>query len=130
MNILLVYPKFPPTFWSWRYLLWFVGKKAAFPPVGLLTVAALLPRQWGKKLVDLNVCKLKDNDIRWADYVLVSAMMPQSASAKEVIRRCDEFGVRVVLGGPILPEMGYVRYQDTKWLFPARESAGAISTRT
>ena len=102
MNILLVYPEFLATFWSWKYLLKFINKKAAFPPLGLLTIAAMLPESWEKKLVDLNVGKLSDNDIRWADCVFVSAMTTQGNSAREVIARCEKLGVRVVLGGPIL----------------------------
>lgn len=109
MNILMVYPEFLVTFWSWKHLLKFVSKKAAFPPLGLLTVAAMLPKSWEKKLVDLNVCKLDDNDIKWADYVFVSAMITQSASAEEVIGRCKELGTPVVLGGPIL-EGGYEKF--------------------
>ncbi len=67
MNVILVYPKFPETFWSFKYALSFIGKKAAFPPLGLLTVASLLPADWSKRLVDLNVESLKDKDLAWAD---------------------------------------------------------------
>jgi radical SAM superfamily enzyme YgiQ (UPF0313 family) len=109
MNILLVYPEFLVTFWSWKHLLRFVSKKTAFPPLGLLTVAGMLPRSCEKKLVDLNVQKLTDEDIKWADYVFVSAMITQNSSAKEVILRCKNFGVPVVLGGPIL-EAGCERF--------------------
>ena len=102
MNALLVCPEFPATFWSGKYLLTFVGKKAAFPPLGLLTVAALMPNSWYKKLVDINIKKLSDRDIKWADYVFVGAMSTQKKSALEIISRCKKFGVPVVLGGPIL----------------------------
>ena len=111
MNILLVYPKFSPTFWSQKYILKFVGRKAAFPPLGLLTVAALLPDSWSKKLVDLSVRKLADADIRWADYVFISAMLSQNDSTEEVIGRCKMLGVPVVLGGPIL-EKGCENFPD------------------
>ena len=74
MNILLIYPQFPDTFWSFTYALPFIGKKAAFPPLGLLTVAALLPQQWSKRLVDLNVERLPDEDILWADMVFIGGM--------------------------------------------------------
>ena len=67
MKILLVYPEYPDTFWSFKHALKFVSKKAAFPPLGLLTVAAMLPEDWDKKLVDMNVTRLTDADIRWAD---------------------------------------------------------------
>jgi hypothetical protein len=58
MNVLLLYPEFPDTFWSFKHALKFIRKKASLPPLGLLTVAALLPRTWEKRLVDLNVRKL------------------------------------------------------------------------
>ena len=77
MNILLVYPEYPDTFWSFSYALKFTSKKAAYPPLGLLTVAAMLPPEWDKRLVDMNVCKLKDKDLLWADYVFLSAMSIQ-----------------------------------------------------
>ena len=75
MNILLIYPEFPDTFWSFRYALKFIRKKSISPPLGLLTVAATLPADWQLKLVDLNVSRLADDDLRWADYVMISAMI-------------------------------------------------------
>ena len=63
MNILMLYPKYPDTFWSFKHALKFISKKAAFPPLGLLTVASLLPEQWNKRLIDVNADKLKDEDI-------------------------------------------------------------------
>ncbi|MFC1940766.1 B12-binding domain-containing radical SAM protein [Chloroflexota bacterium] len=101
MKILLVYPRYPDTFWSFKHALKFVSKKAAFPPLGLLTVAAMLPEDWGKKLVDMNVSALTDEDIKWADYVFISAMVVQKDSVREVITRCNEKGTRVVAGGPL-----------------------------
>ena len=88
MNILLVYPKFPETFWSFTHAVAFIGKKAAFPPLGLLTVAALLPGEWSKRLVDMNVDRLKDDDILWADLVFIGAMAVQRTSTIQVIDRC------------------------------------------
>jgi radical SAM superfamily enzyme YgiQ (UPF0313 family) len=111
MNALLVYPEFLTTFWSWKHLLKFVAKKSAFPPLGLLTVAAMLPQKWNKKLVDLNVTELTDADIQWADYVFVGAMKTQSASAKEVIYRCATLGKPIILGGPIL-QTGYEEFEQ------------------
>ncbi len=73
MNILLIYPKFPDTFWSFAYALRFIGKKAALPPLGLLTVAALLPDEWSRRLVDVNVDCLTDKDLAWADWPLSEA---------------------------------------------------------
>jgi radical SAM superfamily enzyme YgiQ (UPF0313 family) len=101
MRILLVYPEFPDTFWSFKYALRFTTKKSVFPPLGLLTVAAMLPEDWEKRLVDMNVRPLRDSDIKWADCVFLSAMSVQSGSAEAVIARCRRAGVRVVAGGPL-----------------------------
>ncbi|MEW6034548.1 MAG: DUF4070 domain-containing protein [Chloroflexota bacterium] len=101
MNILLVYPRYPETFWSFKHALKFVWKKAAFPPLGLLTVASLLPPLWNKRLVDMNTDELKDEDIKWADYVFLSAMDIQRQSACEVIKRCILLRARIVAGGPL-----------------------------
>lgn len=101
MKILLVYPQYPDTFWSFKHALRFVSRKAAFPPLGILTVAAMLPTDWPKKLVDLNVEILADNDIKWADYVFISAMTVQKSSAIEVIKRVKNLGVKIVAGGPL-----------------------------
>ena len=101
MNILLVYPQYPVTFWSFKYALKFIAKKASLPPLGLITVAAMLPREWKQRLVDLNTVKLTDADLRWADYVLVSAMSIQKQSADAVIERCKRAGVKVIAGGPL-----------------------------
>jgi radical SAM superfamily enzyme YgiQ (UPF0313 family) len=101
MKILMVYPRYPETFWSFKHALKFVSKKSSYPPLGLLTVAAMLPEAWEKKLVDLNVRRLADEDIRWADYVFISAMVIQKESVREVIERCKELGARTVAGGPL-----------------------------
>ncbi|MEJ2426635.1 MAG: cobalamin-dependent protein, partial [Candidatus Thiodiazotropha sp.] len=101
MRILFVYPEFPDTFWSFKHALKFVRKKSAAPPLGLLTVAAMLPPEWEKRLVDLNVTGLTQADLAWADYVFVSAMIVQRDSARALIARCKEAGVKVVAGGPL-----------------------------
>ena len=101
MKALLVYPTFPPTFWSFAYALPFVRKRAALPPLGLLTVAAMLPAAWPKRLVDLNVEPLKEEDLAWADLVFIGAMAVQRRSAEEVIARGHRAGKRVVCGGPL-----------------------------
>ncbi|MBI2836492.1 MAG: DUF4070 domain-containing protein [Chloroflexi bacterium] len=101
MRILLVYPRYPDTFWSFRYALKFISKRASFPPLGLLTVAAMLPRHWETKLIDMNVTDLDDAEITQADFVFVSAMVVQSDSAREVISRCNRLGVKVAAGGPL-----------------------------
>lgn len=108
MNILLVYPDTPSTFWSFKDALNFVSKKSAEPPLGLITVAALLPKEWSKKLVDLNFEKLSDKDILWADYVFLGGMNIQINSFREVIRRCNKLGTKVVAGGPLAT----TQYQD------------------
>jgi radical SAM superfamily enzyme YgiQ (UPF0313 family) len=101
MNILLVAPRIPDTFWSFKHALRFVSKKAGEPPLGLLTVAAMLPADWQKTVVDLNVCTLEDSEIARADYVFLSAMSVQEASARAVIERCGRLGTKVVAGGPL-----------------------------
>lgn len=101
MKILLVYPRYPETFWSFRHALKFIGKKASFPPLGLLTIAAMLPGAWEKRLVDINVAPLSDRELRWADYVFISAMIVQRDSVEEVLERCRQLGVRTVAGGPL-----------------------------
>jgi radical SAM superfamily enzyme YgiQ (UPF0313 family) len=100
MKALLIYPEFPDTFWSFRYALKFIHRKSTSPPLGLLTVAAMLPDEWEKRLVDMNVERLHDDDLKWADLVFLSAMSVQKDSAKGVIARCRAVGVRIVAGGP------------------------------
>jgi len=107
MKILLVYPKYPDTFWSFKHALKFVSKKAAFPPLGLLTVAAMLPKEWEKNLVDMNVTGLTNSSIKWADYVFISAMEVQKESVKKVIAQCKKLGAKIVAGGPLFTT-GYV----------------------
>ncbi len=101
MKILLVSPRVPDTFWSFRHALRFISKKAGEPPLGLLTVAAMLPAEWQKALVDLNIRALEDSEIAWADYVFLSAMSIQEASARTIIERCNNLGTKVVAGGPL-----------------------------
>ncbi|WP_319500357.1 B12-binding domain-containing radical SAM protein [uncultured Draconibacterium sp.] len=101
MKILLVYPEYPDTFWSFKYALKFVSKKAAYPPLGLITVASLLPDHWETKLVDMNIEKLHSSDLIWADYVFLSAMNTQILSAITVIARCNHLNIPVVAGGPL-----------------------------
>jgi radical SAM superfamily enzyme YgiQ (UPF0313 family) len=101
MNALLIYPKFPETYWSFKYALSFVGKRAAQPPLGLMTVAALLPDYWHKQLVDTNVERLRDRDLDWADVVLLSGMHIQREALLAIVDRCRARGLRTVVGGPI-----------------------------
>jgi radical SAM superfamily enzyme YgiQ (UPF0313 family) len=100
MKVLLVYPEFPDTYWSFRHALTFEGKRSAFPPLGLLTVSAMLPESWDRRLVDMNVRRLTDSDIEWADLIFMSAMIVQKDSLERVVERCKARGKRVVVGGP------------------------------
>jgi len=108
MKILMVYPEFPDTFWSFKHALKFIRKKATSPPLGLLTVGALLPEDWEKRLIDLNIRSLSTRDLAWADYVFISGMTVQSDSAKRIISRCNRKGVPVIAGGPLFT----MDYQD------------------
>ena len=101
MKVLLLYPGFPDTFWSFRHALPFIGKRSSFPPLGLLTVSAMLPPHWERKLVDVNVEKLRDRDIEWADVAFLSAMLVQGPSLRQLIERCRKAGLRTVVGGPV-----------------------------
>ena len=99
MKVLLVYPKYPDTFWSFRHALAFTGKKAAFPPLGLLTIAAMLPKEWTLRLLDENIGEISDEDILWADLVFISAMLAQSKATVEMLARCRLFRRDTVAGG-------------------------------
>jgi radical SAM superfamily enzyme YgiQ (UPF0313 family) len=101
MKVLMVYPEFPDTFWSFKHALPFQGKRSAYPPLGLLTVSAMLPANWERRLVDLNIRRLKDSELDWADVVFFSGMMVQGPSMKEHIERAKGRGRRTVVGGPI-----------------------------
>ncbi len=101
MNVLLLYPELPDTFWSFKHALRFIRRKAAYPPLGLLTVASMLPDDWNKRLVDLNVTALEDVDLSWADSAFISGMTVQRSSAEDIAARCKAAGVRTVAGGPL-----------------------------
>ncbi len=102
MKVLMVYPTIPSTFWSFQNALKFIAKKSAEPPLGLLTVAAMLPDDWHIKLIDMNVANLEDEDILWADMVFISGMSVQRESFKHVVSRCKAFNVKTVAGGPMV----------------------------
>lgn len=114
MKILLVYPEFPDTFWSFKHALKFIQKKAGTPPLGLLTVAAMLPAEWEKRLVDLNVADLTQKDLKWADYVFISAMVVQRESVQTLIARCKQAGVKIVAGGPLFT-MEHEQFPDVDY---------------
>ena len=111
MNVLLIYPEFPDTFWSFKHALKFIRKQASLPPLGLLTVAAMLPPEWEKRLVDLNVRSLTEGELAWADMVFISAMVVQRNSAKHVLARCKATGLKVVAGGPLFTAE-YEQFED------------------
>ena len=99
-NALLVYPEHPPTYWGANFALEIVGIKSAFPPLGLLTIAAMFPPQYDLRVVDMNVTSLEESDLEWADMVFTSTMIVQRASLQAVIERCNRAGLPVVAGGP------------------------------
>jgi len=111
MNILMIYPEFPDTFWSFKHALKFIRKKAASPPLGLLTVAAMLPNEWALRLVDLNLTTLADKDLAWADYALISGMVIQKESAHQAIANCKQAGLTVIAGGPLFTS-SYLEFPD------------------
>ena len=88
-NALLVYPDHPPSYWGINYALEMLGAKAAFPPLGLLTVAAMFPPEYDLRVVDMNVSPLEDSDLDWADMVFTSTMIVQRESLRTVIERCN-----------------------------------------
>jgi radical SAM superfamily enzyme YgiQ (UPF0313 family) len=125
MKILLVYPEFPDTFWSFKHALKFVRKKAVSPPLGLLTVAALLPTAWEKRLIDLNLADLTTQDLAWADLVFISAMLVQRDTARALITRCKRAGATVVAGGPLFtmdhghfPEVDHLVLNEAELTLP------------
>ncbi len=114
MNVLLIYPEFPDTFWSFKHALKFMRKKATYPPLGLLTVAAMLPSEWEKRLVDVNVTRLTEEDLVWADYAFIGSMLVQRVSARKVIKQCKEVGLKVVAGGPLFTSE-YEQFEDVDY---------------
>ena len=104
MKVLLIFPKYPASFWSFKYALRFISKKAAVPPLGLITVSAMLPDSWQKKVVDMNVSTLQTSDILWADYVFISAMYIQKESVSNIIKECTKHKIKMVAGGPLFTQ--------------------------
>ena len=101
MNVLLINPESPDTFWGFKHALKFVRKRAYSPPLGLLTVAAMLPPEWSKRLVDASVTKLRSKDLEWADCAFIGGMTVNRESARQIITRCKEAGLKVIAGGPL-----------------------------
>ncbi len=111
MNALLIYPEFPDTFWGFKHALKFIRKRASLPPLGLLTVAAMLPPAWAKRLVDANTRKVRGEDLAWADLVFVSGMIAQRDSARDLIARCRAAGKTIVAGGPLFT-LGHEQFSE------------------
>lgn len=111
MKVLLIYPKYPDTYWSFKHVLKFISKKAAVPPLGLITVSAMLPKNWQKKLVDLNIERLEDKDLEWANYIFISGMYVQKDSVREILDRCKKCTVKIIAGGPLFTQ-DYDNYQQ------------------
>ncbi|MDD3520430.1 MAG: B12-binding domain-containing radical SAM protein [Actinomycetota bacterium] len=101
MKILLISPEYEDTFWNLKKVLRILGKRAAYPPLGLLTVAGLLPEEWDRKVVDLNCEKLTNEAIKWADFVFISAIVGQKNSTKQIIETIHKIGKPIVAGGPL-----------------------------
>jgi radical SAM superfamily enzyme YgiQ (UPF0313 family) len=125
MKLLLISPRTPDTFWSFKHAVRFVSRKASMAPLGLLTVAAMLPPDWDLKLVDLNVTRLKDEDLQWADYVFVGAMLVQRESVHEIAARCAALKKTLIAGGPLFttghegfPEIGHFVLGEAEELMP------------
>lgn len=100
MRVLLVYPRFPKTFWSYEKILELVNRKVLLPPLGLVTVAAILPQAWEFKLVDRNIRPVTEAEWQWADLVILSAMIVQKDDLLDQIREAKRRGKRVAVGGP------------------------------
>ncbi len=101
MNVLMIYPEWPDTYWSFKHALSFEGKRSAYPPLGLLTVASLLPPHWKKRLVDTNIRPLTDADLKWADVAMLSGMLIHKPDLLKILARCRAHGLRTVIGGPV-----------------------------
>ncbi len=99
-NALFVYPKFPPSYWGFKYALEFLGKKSSMPPLGLLTIAGMFPNNYNLQVVDMNIETLTDEHLDWADMVLTSTMIVQKESLYEVVERCNRAAVPIIAGGP------------------------------
>ncbi|MHC4645673.1 MAG: B12-binding domain-containing radical SAM protein [Planctomycetota bacterium] len=111
MKILLLYPEGPDTFWGLKHAMRIISKKSILPPLGLLTVAAMLPEDWDKRLIDMAVAPLTDKDIEWADYVFISAMHIHKRSVDNIVARCKQLATKIVAGGPLFTS-GYEGHHE------------------
>lgn len=125
MNILFLYPQYPDSFWSFKHALKFISKEAAVPPLGLITVSAMLPEKWNRRLIDMNVSNLNSEDLKWADYVFISAMYIQKPSVNHIIEECQKHGAKMVAGGPLFtleyesfPQIDYFVLNEAELTLP------------
>lgn len=140
MNVLMIYPKYPDTYWSFKHALKFISKKAAVPPLGLITVSAMLPENWNKRLIDLNVESLHETDLVWADYIFLSGMYVQKTSVNEILERCTKHDAKIIAGGPLFtqeyenyPQIDHFILNEAEITFPMFLSdleSGRIPERT
>jgi radical SAM superfamily enzyme YgiQ (UPF0313 family) len=127
MKALLVYPEHvPQTYWSFSGALPYIERRAALPPLGLITVAAMLPEHWDLRLLDMNIAPLREYDLQWADVVLTSTMVVQAPSLAEVVARCNKLGVPIAAGGPY-PSISPEHLTGVDHIFIG-EAEGAITT--
>ena len=101
MNFLIVYPKLPFRIWNFERVLKYFSGMTSFPPLTLLTISSMLPRQWNKKLIDMNASDLNDEDIQWADFVFISAKLNQAKSVNKIIDRCKKLNAKIVASGSL-----------------------------
>jgi radical SAM superfamily enzyme YgiQ (UPF0313 family) len=101
MRILMVYPEFPDTFWSFKHALKFINRKINNPPLGLMTISAMLPKTWERRLVDTNIHPLTRADIAWCDMVYISAMEVQRNAVVQIVEKVKKLGKPIVAGGPL-----------------------------
>src|SRR5262249_8068374 len=129
MNALLIYPEWPDTYWSFKHALPFEGKCPAYPPLGLLTIAPLLPKSWNKRLVDTNVRRLSEADLEWADVALLSGMLVHKQELLALLARCRARGLRTVIGGPVASSVEELpRHADHVVIGEAEDLIASLAT--
>jgi radical SAM superfamily enzyme YgiQ (UPF0313 family) len=126
VNVLMVWPRFPPSFWGFEGMLKMIPERSIMPPLGLITVAAFCPASWNVRLLDHGFDELRDEDLLWADLVMVSAMHAQREDAREILARARSLGRRTFIGGPwassdpeaVTPEADHVLVGEVEGVFP------------
>lgn len=113
MKILLIYPEMQDTFWGFKHNLRFVSERAAFQPLGVLSIAAMIPSNWELRLVDTNVERLKDKHLHWADYVMISGIIMHKESVNGIVERCLKLSKTVMAGGPLFTT-GYAAFPQIR----------------